>query len=225
MANDIVKAIHNLNRLNWKTILFNFKYLPFNQAIKFPVVLYHNVLLKELNGNISFNCPVCFGLVQIGFGNIHIFDKERSRTIWEVKGDVIFNGPAFIGHGSKISVDKTGLLIIGMGFTITAESTIFVREKVEFGNGCLISWDVLIMDNDAHRIWDENGRIINGNKPIYVGNHVWIGCRTTLLKGSYIPDHSVISSNSLVNTYLETTHAIYAGVPAKLKKQNITWGF
>jgi hypothetical protein len=47
----------------------------------------------------------------------------------------------------------------------------------------LISWENLFMDTDAHKII-QNVIIINGPEKIIVGNHAWIGCRCTILKGS-----------------------------------------
>lgn len=47
------------------------------------------------------------------------------------------------------------------------------------GNNSIISWDCLILDTDFHRIY-KDGNMINENKPIEIGNHVWIGAITVL---------------------------------------------
>lgn len=40
-------------------------------------------------------------------------------------------------------------------------------------------------------------------KNIYIDNHVWIGCNSTILKGSFIGENTVISANSLVNSKIK----------------------
>lgn len=72
--------------------------------------------------------------------------------MWNISGTVVFRGTANIGHGFKISV--SGTLILGEGFSISAESSIICREKVTFGDNCLILWKNPIMDTDFHDILD-----------------------------------------------------------------------
>lgn len=211
-----------LLKQNFKTIYFNFKYLPFRQAIKIPIMVSKKVYLLHTGGQIILDSPIISGMIQIGFGNVGIFDKEISRTIWEVSGTVIFKGTANIGHGSKICV-MNGVLILGNNFTITAESTIVTSNKIEFGNDCLLSWEILIMDTDFHKIKDISGNILNPPTPIIIGNKVWIGCRCLILKGATIPDNSVIGANSFVGKKLIKENAMYAGQPVRLLKEEIIW--
>ena len=56
-----------------------------------------------------------------------------------------------------------------------------------------------------------------------IGNEVWICCDSTILKGSSIPDGSIIGAKSLVNKKFGKTNCLYAGNPASLKKENISW--
>lgn len=220
---NYLKLIKYLFQENYKTIYFNFKYFPFHQAIHFPVILSRNVYLKSMNGTICFECPIRYKIVSIGFGDVGIFDEKMSRCIWQVSGTVVFKGRTLIGHGSKISVGETGTLIIGENFKITAETAIVVHDKIEFGKNCLLSWDILIMDTDFHSIIDQTGNKGSKSKSIIIGNHVWIGSRTTILKGTEIADNCIIGANSVLNKKNEMPNAIYAGSPAKLVKQNINW--
>lgn len=212
-----------LRRLNLKTIYFNFKYLPFKQAIRIPILISNNVYLRQVSGSIKFECPIEPFLIQIGYGNVGIFDDKKSRSIWDVCGEVIFKGRAKIGHGSKICVGSTGTLEIGENFTITAESSIVAFCKIIFGKNCLLSWDILVMDTDFHKIKDELGSIINEPQPITIGNDVWVGCRCLILKGTDIPNGCVIGAGSLVNKLLKNEHSVYVGNPIKCSKENILW--
>ena len=209
--------------INLKTIYFNFKYLPFRQALKFPVLISNNVFLLATNGRLHFSCPIRYGLVQIGYGNVGIFDKKKSRAIWEVYGDVTFSGNTILGHGSKIVVGLKGKISFGKNFKITAESSIVAYHNIQFGNNCLISWDILFMDTDFHTVKNEAGEIINNPEPLLIGDHVWVGCRSIILKGAIIPNNTIIATNSLVNKELIQENCIYGGSPVKCIKEKITW--
>jgi acetyltransferase-like isoleucine patch superfamily enzyme len=217
----ILRYLKMLAGLNFKTIYFNFKYLPTKQAVIFPIAVSKTVHLMKTDGQIIFDCPVRPGMVRIGYGDVGIFDKKLSRSIWQVSGTVTFKGSADIGHGSKLSVG--GNLVLGDGFKITAESSIVASKKIEFGENCLLSWDVLIMDTDFHIVKDKSENILNPPTPITIGNKVWIGCRCTILKGADIPDNSVIGANSLVSKKLDKENATYGGQPARILREEITW--
>ncbi len=87
----------------------------------------------------------------------------------------------------------------------------------------MLSWDILIMDTDLHKIYNKDRQLINPNRKITIGNNVWIGCRTTVLKGSTIPAGSVIAANSVVSGSLVEDHSIYCGIPCKQIKSSIYW--
>lgn len=140
-----------------------------------------------------------------------------------MSGTVIFKGHCRLGHGTKISVENTGKLILGNNFVITAETSIVASTEIQFGKDCLLSWDILIMDTDFHKLKDESGNIFNSPKPIIIGNRVWIGCRSIVLKGTSIPDNCVIGANSTVSKPLENENGLYVGSPSKLVKENISW--
>lgn len=203
-----------------KTIIFNFRYLPLREALKLPFLISHNVVLRKLGGRVHVRNPSLFS-IRIGFGDVGIFDKELSRSVWCVGGTVEFLGVASIGHGSKISVD--GLLTIGNNFHISAESSICVKKSVIIGNDVLVSWDVLIMDTDFHVITDENGVIINEDDPIFISDNVWIGCRSLILKGVTISFGTVIAAGAIVSKSITKPNCIVAGVPAKTVRDNIFW--
>lgn len=217
------KHLKFLLRLNFKTIYFNLKYLPFRQAVKLPILISNKVYLRVMSGKLIIDSPIRTGLIQFGYGNVGIFDKKKSRSIWEVSGTVIFKGKCNIGHGSKISVGSSGKLILGENFVITAETSIVAFTEIRFGNNCLLSWDILVMDTDFHKLKDEFGNIINKPRPIIIGDRIWIGCRCLILKGSIIPNNCVIGADSIVSRELEKENCLYVGSPCKMVKENISW--
>ena len=50
------------------SLYFNFKYLPFNQALKLPILLY-KPYFKELKGKVVIDSSnIYFGMIRMGFG-------------------------------------------------------------------------------------------------------------------------------------------------------------
>lgn len=206
-----------------KTIIFNFKYFPFKQAIKLPVFVSHRVWLMQLDGSVEIiGKPIRRGMISIGFGRVGIFDRHNSRSVWQVAGKVVFKGRAHIGHGSKFSVG--GSLLLGDGFTISAESTIVATTRVEIGDNVLFSWDILLTDTDFHAIKDCKGERINNNTPVVIGDNVWIGCRSMILKGSQITSGSIVAAGTTVTSSSSfEANAIVGGDPARILKRNVFW--
>lgn len=204
-----------------KTLRFNLHYFPLKTALKLPVFVSHRTFLRELHGKIVLPEKVDTAMIKIGFGDVGHYDRKRSRSIWQVSGTVIFEGKASIGHGSKLSV--RGNLTFGSDFNMTAESTIVCAHKISFGNDCLLSWDILIMDTDEHPIFNQDGTRTNPDKPIIVGNHVWLGCKCILLKGAEIPDNTVVAADTLLKSAFSGENQIIGGNPPTILKSDVHW--
>ena len=221
--NDIFKFLRNVNL--WKTVCFNFHYFPFKIAIKMPVLIYWRSELFKMKGKIIIDAPVATGMVKFGAHDLGTIDLLFSRTMWEVLGTIIIKGEVRIGRGSKISVGKDGVLTLGSNFTISGNSEIICHKQMTFGKDCLLSWDILIMDSDSHYVIDEKGEVLNPPKPITIGDHVWIGCRTTILKGVSVASDNIISANSTITKSIQESHCAVGGhgSHASILKRGCTW--
>jgi acetyltransferase-like isoleucine patch superfamily enzyme len=219
----IADIAYVFSHINLKTIRFNFRHFPFAIAKRLPVFISRSVVLKDISGSIGIEGQISTGMIKVGYGDVGIFDKKKSRTVWEVRGTVQFKGRAFIGHGSKISVGEKGYLTIGNNFSITAETAIVCFHRINIGDNCLFSWEILMMDTDFHKILDLNQRLINADTPITIGNNVWIGARSTILKGAQLPNDSIVAANSTVTRKVEQANCIYGGEPLRILKENISW--
>lgn len=204
-----------------KTLRFNLHYFSLKTALKLPVFVSHRTFLRELHGKIVLPEKVETAMIKIGFGDVGHYDRKRSRSIWQVSGTVIFKGKASIGHGSKLSV--RGNLTLGADFNMTAESTIVCAHQISFGNDCLLSWDILIMDTDEHPIINQDGIRTNPDKPILVGNHVWIGCKCTLLKGTEIPNNTVVAAGTLLTSAFSGENQVIGGNSPAVLKSDVRW--
>lgn len=211
-----------------KTVFFNLRYLPLRDAVKLPFIVSHRVWLFRAGGAVRLETAARFGLVKIGFGQVAIFDQHRSRSMWEVEGTVRFKGECTLGHGSKISVGAGAVLTLGAGFTITAESAIVAKHAVSIGDDCLFSWDVLVMDTDFHTITAGPAATgepakLNPDAEVVIGDHVWVGCRCLILKGSLIADGCVVAAGSTVTGMFDNDNALLGGVPARVLRDGVSW--
>ena len=216
---DVVDTVLSLPN----TLRVNFKYFKFSDAIKLPIKVSRNVILKELNGTLKVEAKLKRGMIKIGYGNIDIFDKNKSKSIFKNNGNIVFKGSSIIGHGVKINVNKNAELILGDKFGITAESSIICNKKITFGDGCLVSWNCLFMDTDFHSIYNYKGEITNLDEEIVIEDNVWIGCGSTILKGIHIGQGSVIAANSNVTKSFINEECIIGGNPARVVKEKISW--
>lgn len=207
-----------------KSLYFCCKYFPLSLAYKLPIFISWRTQLYKMKGKIIVDrSKIKTGGIKIGFGYVGIFDRKNSKSIWECDGKVIINGKnIFIGHGSKISVGKEGILEIGNNFDITAETQIICNKHISIKNDVLISWQCLIMDTDFHNIYINNKKE-NEDKEIIIHDHVWIGCRSTILKGIEIYKNNIVASNSNVVKTIRQENVILGGNPANIIKRNIEW--
>lgn len=59
-------------------------------------------------------------------------------------------------------------------------------------------------------------------QPVEIGNNVWIGVGTTILKGVTIGDGAIIAAGSVVTKDIPA-RCLAAGVPAKVIKTDVEW--
>ncbi len=116
---------------------------------------------------------------------------------------------------------------IGRNFntTNTVKIELFNTDgNVFIGDDCLFSWGTQIRIGDGHVIFDADTKnVLNKNRDVVIGNHVWFGSEVSVAKGSVIPDDSVVGMRSLVAGRFETPNVVIAGIPARVVKNNINW--
>lgn len=204
-----------------RTLYFNFRYLKFSQAIRIPVWLANNVRIKNMfkGGMVIEN--IHFNSVHIGFHEADGLDTYSVKTILDVRkgGCLVLKSTAHIGQGASLVVHSEGKLTLGRNFAISGTTSIICSKSITFGDDVQLSWNSMIMDSDAHRIYSTDGKWINPPTEITVGNRVWIAANTSIMKGAVIKDNTVVASNSLVNKAFSEGNCILAGQPAKVVKQ------
>ena len=95
--------------------------------------------------------------------------------------------------------------------------------KVIVGEDCMFSNDIQVRSSDSHSIVNLEGKRLNHAKDITIGNHCWIGLRSTILKGAKIADNTIVASGSICTKRYEENNVILAGNPAKIVKNDVNW--
>lgn len=101
---------------------------------------------------------------------------------------------------ARIRVRNAAVLRIGNNVSININNMIACHESITIGNDVQFSPNVQIYDHD-HDYNVKNGVIAGKYKtaPVEIGNNVWIGANTIILKGVHIGNNSVIAAGSVVN--------------------------
>lgn len=218
--------LNSLFKINLKTICFNLRTFPFWVAIKLPVLIERHTIVKHTYmGGVQINSTIQTGMLQIGYIDFsNAMSSTRDISVVNIhKGGVIeLNGCCSFSAGSCLNIESTGHLILNDGCSFNARTNIECHKKIYFGKNSLISWDCQFLDTDFHYIYS-NGKKQNNLEEITIGDNCWICCNVICLKGSKIPNNCVIGSYSLVNRIFEKQNSLYAGNPARLKKENIDW--
>lgn len=113
------------------------------------------------------------------------------------------------------------LVVIGDDVGISG-ATIYARKRIEIGSHTRIGANVKIMDNDFHPIEPEM-RLISSNqnmeiRPVVIGENVFIGTNSIILKGVVIGDNTTIGAGSVVSGEIPK-NCVAAGNPAKVIKR------
>lgn len=218
--------LSNLFSVNlYYTIYFNLRYFSWKDAMKLPVLIFGKVSVNALKGNVKINGAIKTGMIRFGEQIVGIYDKKL-RTVFNIHGTFQFDGRAILARGSSISIGKGASLTTGDNFKITAKSAIIASggKSVTFGADCLLSWDVLIMNTDFHKMIDlDKDEVKPFSNDIHIGHKVWIGCGVKVLKGAQIPSGSIVAAGSIVTGKLTDESCIYAGAPARMIRPNTSW--
>jgi acetyltransferase-like isoleucine patch superfamily enzyme len=100
-------------------------------------------------------------------------------------------------------------------------ATIYANQSITIGDYTLIGANVKILDNDFHPIDPQLRRaspgLRMGSKPVMIGENVFIGCNSLILKGVTIGNNAVIGAGSVICRDVPPD-TVVAGNPAQVIK-------
>ncbi|MCA0931599.1 acyltransferase [Lutimonas saemankumensis] len=117
-----------------------------------------------------------------------------------------------ITHNAKITA-LTGLEIGDDVFI--GNNTMIMGLEIKIGNKVLIGPNTVLVTTH-HKFDGDSFRSFSiDSDPILVDDGSWIGANCTVLRGSIIPERSILAAGSVLSKKMTKSFSIYGGVPAK----------
>ena len=138
--------------------------------------------------------------------------KQREEILREAMGtygeNLYIIPPIYANCGlTNVHVGKN--VVINFNCTFVDDGEVFIGDDCMIGPGCNIATSVHPISPRLRR------HKLQYNKPVHIGNNVWLGAGVTVLPGITIGDDSVVGAGSVVTKDVPSK-AIVAGNPAKL---------
>ena len=118
--------------------------------------------------------------------------KKRGVTVGEF---------CYVPEPASVLVDLTTPWLLSLGNNVTLTHGVVILTH-DYG------WSVLKKNSS------QKGRIIGSQAPVRIGNNVFVGVNTVILKGVTIGDNVIIGAGSVVSRDCEG-NGVYAGNPAQ----------
>jgi len=165
---------------------------------KYLGMIIYNLIAKHLP--VSFS-PIKMGQKQIrGFCGKMILAKCGKNV--NIEKGALFSSKVELGDNSGIGINSSigGRCIIGNDVMMGRDCIVFTRNH---------KFDDITTTMRGQGFQEE--------KPVYIGDDVWIGGRVTILPGVHIGNHCIIGAGSVVSKDIPDW-AIAVGNPAVVKK-------
>jgi acetyltransferase-like isoleucine patch superfamily enzyme len=149
-------------------------------------------------------------------------EMYTGSPFWDnLNGRIVLAENVMLGKGFTIHC-YGGIVNIGLNTIFGPNVVIYGHGNVTVGKNCLIAMECKIIASN-HQIPSASINIIDVpdiNKPVVIGNDVWLGANVIVLAGITIGDGCVVGAGSVVTKNLEP-YSIAVGNPAKIIRKRI----
>ena len=168
-----------------------------------------NILYCETSDTIFSNCNISFeGDNALVYISKHSNKNRKYRIKIYAQSDTV----VYVGENTNFHIGRDSL-----SYLMASEG-----KNIFIGNDCLFSLNTWFRTSDGHAAYDTHTKTrINHARSIFVGDHVWFGQDTTLLKGARIGSGSIVGAGSILTGKTFPSNASIAGVPAKILKVGV----
>lgn len=138
--------------------------------------------------------------------------KQRDEILREAMGtygDNLYIIPPIYANCGLTNVHVGKNVVINFNCTFVDDGEVFIGDDCMIGPGCNIATSVHPISPRLRK------HKLQYNKPVHIGNNVWLGAGVTVLPGITIGDDSIVGAGSVVTKDVPAK-AIVAGNPAKL---------
>lgn len=198
----------------WKSILYNGLWLGFEGLKKIPILIYNDVDILSL-GKMEIEGDMHFGMIKIGIWK----PKAHCKTRWINNSKVIFHGDIIIRGGTTL--ENEGVIEFGKYIMVGESVKIMCQKRIVIEDYASIGFESTIMDTDFHYMLDtEKMTVSDCKKEVYISKGTWISSYCKIMKGTQLPENSIVAGSSMVNKDFSQLPAntVFVGTPAKPAK-------
>lgn len=186
------------------------------------ITISNNLLYIQLKNRIHRKGKVTIGRKTI-LKNCH-FKLQGSINRIVIGENCKLNGLRILLQGNNNMVHIGNNVIVNASKLKPTVFNAVEGAEIYIGNGCLFSNNIEMHTSDYHSIMSCAKKIrINSAKNIHLGERVWIGFRSIILKGARISSDTIVGAGSVVTGHFEECNTIIAGNPANIKRRSIFW--
>ena len=205
------------------SIVFNFKYLPFKQAIKLPIILYKPKFFN-IHGSITITGAVKTGMIRMGFPVVTVYPSNGVTLDLKKGAEIVFNGNTVIGSCSFISVGAKGKLVLGNNIIASAALKLICHNYIKIGDNNRIGWECIIMDTSFHTLKsiETHEKVGKGYAPIILGRNNWFATQVMIMSGTRTPDFCVFGARTILTKKIDVPeYSVLAGSPIRIIRSGV----
>lgn len=142
-------------------------------------------------------------------GNESVIYIRKSRRLTKIIVEVYHESVFYLGQESS--------------FTSEARFQPTERKHIIIGDDAMFSSSIAFRTADPHLVYSVSShQRINPSASIWIGDHVWLGQDTLVLKGAKVGSGSILAARSLVTKNVPS-NSVAAGAPARITGGDIFW--
>lgn len=147
-----------------------------------------------------------------GLSGTHILPKLYAAP----EGKIIVGDNLMAERNSAIEAYSDGVIRFGNNVFLNSNVKIVARKLISIGDNVMIAPNVCIYDHD-HDLHGKDMQNAYVADEIQIGNNVWIGANSVILRGANIGNNSVIAAGSVVKGSVEAGSLFYQKRENKIK--------
>lgn len=160
----------------------------------------HNILY--LDGVVLNNTTI-----NVRHNNSFVFAKDTRISNFQ---------PLIVNHDANI--------VIMPGLTSGRIAANIGDGNLIIGKDCMFADDIFVQSHDGHAIYSaDTYKILNRGKSILIGDHVWLGRRANIIKGSQIGSGSIVGTAALCSNRRFNCNSVIGGLPAHVIGARAFW--
>ena len=152
---------------------------------------------------------------------IFVYAQDSFMEIDESKFQILHTNFIFAEKDSHNTFLKIGKNFSsnGCGFAIGGSNI-----GITIGQDCMFSYNTEIRNYDGHKILNKQNEVINTpTTTMNIGDHVWMGADSKILKDVSVASNTIIGVGSIVTKTVDESNVAIAGIPAKIVKKEVNW--